>query len=418
MKFLFYSIQINLFNIFMGLFNRKKQEVKPIEERDASTSITIETADDNGYSYPTALSFLSSKNFSKNILNLSAGFAAIDLISNKIASIPIVVKTKDGNEIMHPFDNAFSGTIVGKFITMKQLIWDTLVNGNGFCYIQRRRDGSVDKLIYMPQGTVTIVYNQIDQQLYYLAPSITKNKIEPINMIHILKNSVDGVNGKAIPFYARKSINLATAAENAALNYFDSGCAVSGILKSNKPLSTQQKMDIKQSWNSAHVQGEPNGLAVLGNDLDFQSIGSSSAESQLLDSRKYSVREIARFLGIPPELIGDETNKSYNSLAQAIDALIAFTLEPFIMILEDEFNRKCLLPSEREYLHIDFKEEDLRMTDETAQAQQLNSLVAGGIMTPNEARKILGLPSLEDGDNLREPKQDNTDTNTINKQDI
>lgn len=401
----------------MGLFNRKKQEVKPIEERSTSTSINIETVDDNGYNFPTALAFLTSKNFSNNILNLSAGFAAIDLISNKIASIPIVVKTKDGNEIMHQFDNAFSGTIVGKFITMKQLVWDTLVNGNGFCYIQRNRDGSVDKLIYMPQGTVSVVYNQLNQQLYYLAPSITKSKIEPINMIHILKNSTDGVNGKAIPFYARKSINLASAAEGAALNFFDSGCAISGILKSNKQLSTQQKMDIKQAWSQAHVQGEPNGLAVLGSDLDYQSIGSSSAESQLLESRKYSIREIARFLGIPPELIGDETNKSYNSLAQAIDALIAFTLEPFIMILEDEFNRKCLLPSEREFLHIDFKEEDLRMTDETAQAQQLNSLVAGGIITPNEARKILGLPTVEDGDNLREPKQENTN-DTINKQDI
>lgn len=395
----------------MGLFDRrKKQEVKPIEERSTVTTVTIDSDELNGYSLPTALGFGSTQNFTRNILNLSAGFAAIDLISNKIASIPIVVKTKEGDEVEHPFNHVFDNTICGKFITMKQMIWDCLVNGNGLCYIKRDNKGDAKELIYVPHGSFTICYNQQAQQLYYLIPMLSDKKVEPVNVIHILKNSVDGVNGRAVPFYARKAINLATSAENAAFNYFDSGCAISGILKSNKPLSTQQKIDIKSSWNQAHVQGEPNGLAVLGNDLDFQQIGANSSESQLLESRKYSVREIARFLGIPPELLGDEVNKAYNSLSEACDALITFTLMPFIMILEDEFNRKCLKPSERMIYHIDFKEEDLRMPDETAQAQALNSLVAGGIMTPNEARKLLGLPALPEGDSL---KKEDTNTEEI-----
>lgn len=395
----------------MGLFDRrKKQEAKPIEERSTVTTVTIDSDELNGYSLPTALGFGSTQNFTRNILNLSAGFAAIDLISNKIASIPIVVKTKEGDEVEHPFNHVFDNTICGKFITMKQMIWDCLVNGNGLCYIKRDNKGDAKELVYVPHGSFTICYNQQAQQLYYLIPMLSDKKVEPVNVIHILKNSVDGVNGRAVPFYARKAINLATSAENAAFNYFDSGCAISGILKSNKPLSTQQKIDIKSSWNQAHVQGEPNGLAVLGNDLDFQQIGANSSESQLLESRKYSVREIARFLGIPPELLGDEVNKAYNSLSEACDALITFTLMPFIMILEDEFNRKCLKPSERMIYHIDFKEEDLRMPDETAQAQALNSLVAGGIMTPNEARKLLGLPALPEGDSL---KKEDTNTEEI-----
>ena len=399
----------------MGLFNKRKavEDVKPVEERSTVTSVTIDTDELNGYSLPTALGFNSTKNTTRSILNLSAGFAAIDLISNKIASIPIVVKTKDGDEVEHSFDHVFDTTICGKFITIKQMVWDTLVSGNGLAYIKRDRDGIAKELIYVPTGSFTICYNQQAQQLYYLIPTLSDKKIEPINVIHILKNSIDGVNGKSIPWYARKTLNLATAAENAAFNFFDSGCAISGILKSNKPLSTQQKTDIKMSWNQAHVQGEPSGLAVLGNDLDFQEIGSNSAESQLLESRKYSVREIARFLGIPPELIGDEVNKSYNSLAQAVDALITFTLMPFIQIIEDEFNRKCLLPSERRIYHIDFKEEDLRMPDETAQAQALNSLVAGGIMTQNEARKILGLPEVDGGDELRQPEKTNNEDTKI-----
>lgn len=400
----------------MGLFDKhKSKDVSPsVEQRSTVSSVTIDSDAVNGYSLPTALGFESSLKKNVNMMNLSAAFAAVELISNKIASIPIVVKTLEGERVSHPFDHVFDTTIIGKFITIKQLIYDTLVNGNGLCYIKRDSNGDAKELIYVPHGSFTICYNQQAQQLYYLIPTMSNKKVEPVNVIHILKNSIDGVNGKPISYYARKAFLLANAAENAAFNFFDSGCAISGILKSNKPLSTQQKTDIKMSWNQAHVQGEPNGLAVLGNDLDFQEIGSNSAESQLLESRKYSVREIARFFGVLPELLGDETNKSYNSLSESLDALISFTLEPFIKILEDEFNRKCLKPSERNYYHIDFKEEDLRMPDETAQAQALNSLVAGGIMTPNEARKILGLPAMDDGDKLREPKEIKNDENKNN----
>ena len=391
----------------MGLFSRRRTSdvISPtVEQRDLNSS-TVNITENNGYSLPMSLGFDSSLRKNVNLMNLSAAFAAVELISNKIASIPIVVKTLDGDEVDHPFDHVFDNTICSKYITMKQVIYDTLVNGNGLCYIKRDKNGVAKELVYVPWGMYSIMYNSQTRDLYYLIPSIEDKKIEPINVIHILKNSLDGVNGKSVSYYARKAFLLANAAENAAFNFFDSGCAISGILKSNKPLSTQQKIDIKSSWNQAHVQGEPNGLAVLGNDLDYQSIGSSANDSQLLESRKYSVREIARFFGVLPELLGDEVSKSYNSLSQSLDALISFTLSPFIAILEDEFNRKCLLPSERKYLKIDFKEEDLRMPDETAQAQALNTLVAGGIMTPNEARKAIGLPPVEGGDTLKEPKK-------------
>lgn len=392
----------------MGIFNRRNTTIeapqsKPIIELTEQRSIS-DTLAEYEYSMPTSLGFASSKNSVKNVLSLSAAFAAVDMISGKIASIPIVVKTFDGQVVSHPFDNVFDTTLISKYMTIKQLVWDTLVSGNGFAYIKRNGNGVAQQLVYLPAGSVTIQYNQTSQQLFYLCPNVSNKKIEPVDMIHILKNSADGVNGKPVSFYGRKSFALAGAAENTALNFFDSGCAISGILKSSKPLSTQQKTDIKMAWNQSHVAGEPNGLAVLGNDLTYEQIGSNSSESQLLESRKYSVREIARYFGIPAELIGDDINTSYNSLSQAIDALITFTLQPFILILEDEFNRKCLLPSERHLYRIDFVEESLRMPDETAQAQALNSLVAGGIMTANEARKKLGLNPLENGDELRQPQ--------------
>jgi len=393
----------------MGLFDRRrnraqaevKVEKRELQQENAATQTT-------GYQTPVGIGFLTKYTTGRDITKLSAGFAAIDLISSKIASIPIVVHkgSKHGEIVEHPFNHVFDSTLVSKFITMKQLVWDTLVYGNGLAYIKRNGDGSPKAIIYVPHGSYTIFYNQNNQELYYQIPFLSKNKVEPVNVIHIIKNTDDGIQGKPINYYAGNSIYLAGVTDKSAASFFDNGCALSGMLKSSKKLSTEDKIDAKRSWIEALGPGNSGGIAVLGNDMTYEAVGSSSSDSQMLESRQFNVREIARFLGIPPELIGDDTNKAYNSLAQAIDALITFTLSPFISVIEEEFNRKCLKPSEKSLYVIDFKEEDLRMTDETAQAQALNSLVAGGIMTPNEARKVIGLPELDGGNDLREPKQD------------
>lgn len=383
----------------MGLFNRRKeQETQPKTEKREVVTVEV---DENIPTYPMGLSFLSDFKRITDITKLSAGFAAIDLISSKIASIPIVVKSQsDGEEVSHPFDMVFDTTLMTKFMTIKQLVWDCLVHGNGIALIDRYADGTTKSLTYIPYGSYSIVYNEATHKLYYLMPTFKKGKVEPINVIHIIKNTKDGVNGLPVSHYAANAIYLAATTDKQAANFFDSGCSMSGILKSNKVLNAQQKMDVKQSWNEVHGPQKSGGIAVVGADMDYIPTGSKANESQMIESRVFNVKEIARFLGIAPELIGDTANKVYNSLEQCIQALVNFTLNPLISILEEELNRKCLKPSERREYYIDLKEESLLVTDKTGEAQYYNTLVSAGIMTVNEARLALGLSEIKGQDEL------------------
>lgn len=397
----------------MALFNfRKAQEPKPEPEKREVTTINVDT---DAPSYPIGLEFLSQYKKISDITKLSAGFAAIDLISSKIASIPIVVKTmSDGKEIDHSINYIFDKSIMTKYMTIKQLVWDTLVHGNGIALIERNSDGSAKSLTYIPYGSYSIIYNEAKHQLYYLMPLYKKGKVEPVNVIHIIKNTRDGVNGLPVSYYAANAVALAATTDKASANYFDAGCAVSGILKSSKQLSTQQKIDAKQSWNEVHGPGKAGGIAILGNDFDYITTGNNGSDSQMIESRAFNVKEIARFLGIAPELIGDTTNKVYNSLEQCIQALVNFTLNPLISILEEELNRKCLKPSERGQFYIDLKEESLLVIDKTAEASYYNTLVNAGIMTVNEAREALGLPVIE-GFGILTKNEDKIQTEETNK---
>jgi phage portal protein BeeE len=49
-------------------------------------------------------------------------------------------------------------------------------------------------------------------------------------MIHLVKNSYDGINGLSVISYAVRSIKLANNTENSANSFFTNGCNLSGVL--------------------------------------------------------------------------------------------------------------------------------------------------------------------------------------------
>ena len=170
------------------------------------------------------------------------------------------------------------------------------------CYFllqgKRSGDGTPVEIIYAPYGSYSIMYTENPRKLYYLFTNITNKKVEPINVIHLVLNSKDGVNGKGIPLYAKKLLDIALATDNHAKNYFENGANIDGILKSNKPLSSNQKIDIKNSWQQVHGAGKTGGIAVVGNDMDYIPIGSNANDSEMIESRKWNAEEVCRYENI------------------------------------------------------------------------------------------------------------------------
>ncbi len=75
-------------------------------------------------------------------------------------------------------------------------------------------------------------------------------------------------------------------------------------------------------------------------------------------------------------------------------------MQPILTVVEEEFNRKLLTPTERESLFIDFDETELLRTNKQSTATYLQTLVSGGIISRNEGRQMLGLNPVPGGDVL------------------
>lgn len=365
-----------------------------LEERAADNA-------NSNTSYGTALLF---GNYSTlNGMGLSAFFAAVNLISSSVAMLPLnekqVIDNKDSIVKNSKIADLFNNTRLTKFNLIKKCIEDVLVKGNAFIHIKRDEAGNPIKLIYLRPAQVSIFYNEYTDELYYIVNrQNVKYKVYDEDMIHLVLHSNDGVNGLSIINYATRSINLANNAESSASDYFSSGMQIKGVLKTKTPITTdKQRQDIRAAWNQVHGGNNGSGLAVLSGVEDYIPMQNSANDAQLIQTRQYSVLEIARFFNINPILLGDLSHTSYSDIESANIEFLEHTLLPYIYMLQEEFTRK-LIKTRNHYIDLD--ENELLKGNKQSMANFIKTLVSCGVITPNEGRKMLGLNAMEGGDEL------------------
>lgn len=368
---------------------------QPKEERKALEYVNCNSS--------SALPFFPFTN-SNSAMNLSAVYRAVELISNSIATLPIKVlisgKT-DRNEVeQHPVKLLFSdrnqNNLISKFTLIKLLVQSVLLRGNGFCLIERAKDGTPNNLRYLEANDVQIVYDKNKNTLYYDVPTI-KERVRPSEMIHLVMHTYDGIKGISVLQNAARSLGIAHANDNAAKQFFENGMNLSGILTVQGPVSQKQREDIRSAWNETYTANGA-GLTVLQGNMTYQSVQLSAKESQMLESRQFSVTDIARFFGISPVLLGDLSKASYSSLEAVQNDFLVHCLQPYITMIENEFDRKLLSVSE-DNLSIVLETNEILRTDKAAQSNYYSTLINSGVLSINEVRKELGYNGIgEDGD--------------------
>ena len=410
----------------MGFFRKKEKEKR--ENTQSNEPLQYVTPWGEALTFGTLVNRYSS-------MNISAVFAATNLISNTIAMLPIkvLINGDEGRNEMtnHPLNMVLcerdNGNLLSRFNLIKMIVQSVIIKGNAFCYIYRAQDGSVMGLRFLEAGDVTINYRKEKDVLLYDVPILKKRNIEPIDMLHFVLNSYDGINGVSVLSYAARTLGITNASENAAKSFFENGMNVNGLLKVLTPINEKQKEQIRQSWNQAY-NGSGGGLAIINGNMEYQQLTLSPEDSQLLSSRQFNIADIARFFNINPLLLGGESGATYSSLEMLQNAFLVHTLQPYVAMIESEMNRKLLKPSESN-LQVILETNDLMRIDKQSQANYYKTMVDAGILSRNEVRKEIGYNGFEGGDghtiaysdtdqNTLENNEDNTvtDNDTDNKE--
>lgn len=341
-------------------------------------------------------------------LLLSTVYRCTEVISDSIAQLPLELykidavgyKTRYINHTTYNLLSKQPNQNMTKFTFLKVMTLSMLLTGNAYAYIERDNKGNAIALHYLPSEQVTIIKpTSVKDTVSYSVVGI-KNQVEACNMIHILNYTTDGLEGISTLAYAKRTLGLATDAENNAQGFFKGGANCAGILKCNSPLTSAQKEKLKSSWNSAFsgATGTPNGIAVLDADLEFNSVSVNPSDSQLLETRQFNVIDICRFFGVSPVKAFDLSKSSYNTIEQMQLAFLTDTLQPLLEKFEEEFKRKLYKPSEKDKIDVRFSTAPLLRADKQSLANYYSTLFNIGAITINEIRKELDLPAIEGGD--------------------
>lgn len=371
-------------SIFADLFRRNVKPAPVQEERGI------------GYIPGLMYNSLSSYQYDRS-MQLSAVYCATNMISNSVAMLPMhVVQYVDGRkqEIDHPLNkilNLIPDKKHNKFSFFKLLIESVILNGNGYAYIVRDSKLNIKSLELLDPAFVRPI-PQADGRVKYQIQGMD-TLVDAENMIHLYQHIDDQFCGISTLRYAIKCLESAADTDAHARKFFQSGAGMVGVLQATAPLTDKQKEQAAESWRKTVMRG--NGVAVLPQGLSFQSVQVNPDDAQLLDSRKYSVVEIARFFNISPIKLFDYEHVSYNTLEQVDLSYLQETILPFTQMMEDEFNKKLFKPSEIGKLGVDFDYAAIMTTDKKSEAEYYRTLLTNGIMSVNEVRDKLGYEPVE-----------------------
>lgn len=356
-------------------------------------------------------------------MSLSTFYAAVNLVSNSIAMMPWKFKDDENNELpksnylYHLFDNS----IITRYNIIKNVVKDIILYGNGFIFIERDNEtGQPKTLHYSPANQTTIWYDELNHKLYYYNFTYLDRIDDGTNYLHFYMNSDDGFIGKGVLKYAYNVLDIASVIQNATSSYYSTAGQQFGIVSPNGPLpevgNQQKQLDkLVQKWEEAQMKANK-GTVFFPSDLKFTPMTNTAKDSALIEAREYNAVEVGRFIcNISPVLLGDLRHLAYNSLTESQREFVIHSLAPLVTMIEEQCNKKLIMPSKHCKQFVDLDETSILANDAEKQANEVTTLTNSGIITPNEARKRLGLPPVDGGDALVIPFtkiEDNTIGNT------
>ena len=343
----------------------------------------------------------------KSALSLTAVWAAVRLLSETIASLPInIYRTdKDGSKFVdssNPLNKLISispSPNYTKYNFIETMMSHLLLWGNAYARIKRNGGARAYELEILNPEKVEPFQSEEDSLIYYKVKDLKEGVLSDKEILHIVGFSYDGIKGKSPIRIASEALGIATASQDFGANFFGRGANLSGILEHPSRLSDDAANRLRDSWNS-RFSGIHNShqTAILEEGVTFKPIGMPLADAQFIETRRFSVEEIARIFRVPNHLINDLTKSSFNNIEQQSLEFTKYSLTPYLVNWEQELNRKLLSDREQDTHFFKFRTNELLRGDADSRADYYRKLFEIGAISPNEIRTMEDMNKIERGD--------------------
>jgi len=282
---------------------------------------------------------------------------------------------------------------------------ETLMQDMGVYYnaywLKLRAGGRIG-LLRLPPEQVAIQGVLSPQRFIWTSLNGSRQEFPPDDVVHFGGYDPENPLAGLSPLETLRRILAQEIAANEYRQHFWANAArIEGVIE--RPATApkwdaDQRATFRDSWQAAHAGIRNSGkAAILEDGMTWKQNGFSAQESEYAAARKLTAEECARAYHIPLPMVGILDHATFSNIKEQHKNLYQDSLGPWLEMIVQELQRQVLpefTDVDRVYCEFNIAAKLAGSFEE--QAASLRTLIGRPIMTPNEGRGRLNLPSLDD----------------------
>ena len=321
-------------------------------------------------------------------------WAAVNLISGTIGSLPLVLYRELGNggkeragdlplyDLLRWQPNGFQTAV--EMMEMGQ--GHLCLRGNAFFRLETNVGGELIAIVPLHPDRMKLKSSGGVIEYHYAKGVGNPRVFSSEEILHVKGLSSDGLIGYSPITVAAGTIALSQAAEHYGARFFENSATPSGILSHPGKLKPEARGNIKKSWEAAHGAGKQHSVALLEEGLSWTALSVTPEEAQFIATRKYQAEEIARLFNVPPHLLMLLDRSTFSNVVEQNKSFAVNCIRPWAIRWEQAIRKSILERFGDSSLFTEFEMDALLRPDTMARAQANQILLQNGALTIDEWR--------------------------------
>jgi len=337
-----------------------------------------------GDAYPEPSTYAGVRVGPDTALRSCAVWACIRLLADTVSALPVDVYRQGSRTPIEPRPPLLltpaAHTGLGDWLY--QVMVSLLTRGNAYGLVVARtateRPAQIEML---DPGRVSV---QLEPDLLTVTYRLDGREVTRDDLWHLAAYRVPGwPTGLSPVEYARQAIGLGLGAETFGAKLFGDNAIPSGVLTTEHDLTREQATNAKEMWDASH-RGR-RGTAVFGRGVKFAPITLPPEESQFIETQKWTVTQVCRVYGVPPEMVASDAGGSltYATLVDRDLSFLKYGVNPWLVRLETALSD--LLPRQT---YAKFNTAALLKSDLKSRYESYEIALRAGFLTVDEVREL------------------------------
>lgn len=349
-------------------------------------------------------------------LGIPTVWACVKLLADNVAMLPIHVSRVMPNGHLRPARDHALFTLLRELPNPEMTAFEMqsamqghlALWGHAFAEIQRDQMGRVVALWPLRPDQMIVGRDGNNQRVWkYTLPDGKRVQWTwanpgrtPSPILHLRAFGPDGWSGYSPLSVLRNEFGLAISTSEYGARLFANGAKPGGVLTTDGKLSPDAAKAIKERWEEAHRGlSQAHRVAVLEQGIKWQQVGINPEDAQFLESRKFSVQQIASIFRVPPHMVGDvERSTSWGTGIELQQlGFLKTSLQPWLRLWTEALKRDLLTVQGWATHDIVFDLDEYLRADIKTRYEAFRIARENGVINADEWRARENLPPIPDG---------------------